>query len=252
MTDNNGNDGHPPKVLDEACSRDGSAVSASTFGTHQSNSAPTGTVTVQVVPSSEDGTHSSQSAARKRIVTTHRKTLDYITSDSFQNKRHHVPDQKRPRSSTWSQKRVGALHSTWKSRTKSEWLEIFLPMCKWLKVYEWKENLLQDIIAGCTVGVMIVPQSMSYAKLAGLPVEYGLYSALVPVYAYALFGSSRQLAVGPVALVSLLLSTGLTHELEKLGKTPDNTPNYQEVYNQLAIQVSFLVGCMYIALGLLR
>jgi len=64
-------------------------------------------------------------------------------------------------------------------------------------------------MAGLTVGIMIIPQSMSYAKLAGLPVEFGLYSSLVPVYAYALFGSSRQLAVGPVALLSLMLSTGL-------------------------------------------
>jgi len=64
-------------------------------------------------------------------------------------------------------------------------------------------------MAGLTVGIMIIPQSMSYAKLAGLPVEFGLYSSLMTVYAYALFGSSRQLAIGPVALLSLMLSTGL-------------------------------------------
>ena len=103
-----------------------------------------------------------------------------------------------------------------------------------------------------TVGVMIVPQSLSYAKLAGLPVEYGLYSALMPVYAYVLFGSSRQLAVGPVALISLMLSTGLSHALESQGMTPDNTPNYKEIYARLAIQNSFLVGVTYIILGLLR
>lgn len=77
-------------------------------------------------------------------------------------------------------------------------------------------NLITDIIAGLTVGVMIVPQSMSYAKLAGLPVEFGLYSSLVPIYAYAFFGSSRQLAVGPVALVSLLLNSALTVAMEML------------------------------------
>lgn len=68
-------------------------------------------------------------------------------------------------------------------------------------------------MAGLTVGLMIVPQSMSYAKLAGLNVEYGLYSALVPIYVYALFGSSRQLAVGPVALISLLVGSGLSNIL---------------------------------------
>jgi Sulfate permease family len=127
-----------------------------------------------------------------------------------------------------------------------------LPLYKWLKVYEWKRTLPKDLVAGLTVGVMIIPQSMSYAKLAGLPVEYGLYSALVPVYAYAMFGSSRQLAVGPVAIISLLLSTGLVNLLSRHGIAKDNDANYQALYNQLAIQTSFLVGVTNIAMGLLR
>jgi sulfate transporter 4 len=99
----------------------------------------------------------------------------------------------------------------------------------------------KDLIAGLSVGVMVIPQSMSYAKLAGLPVQYGLYSALVPVYAYAVFGSSRQLAVGPVALLSLLLSTGLPKVLESNGHFPGDD-DYQDIYNQVAMQASFLVG----------
>ena len=66
-----------------------------------------------------------------------------------------------------------------------------------------------DLIAGVSVGFMVVPQGMSYASLAGLPVEFGLYGALVPCLVYSIFGSSRQLAVGPVAVTSLLISSGM-------------------------------------------
>lgn len=232
---------------DEGASKDGSAA---TTGTTTSGPAIAGdnSVTIQPIPSDANN---MESKARRRFVTTHRRTLDYIQTDSLENKPYPVPDS-RPHGGSGLPKAFAQVQGELKSRTGSEWLEIFLPMMKWLKTYQWKNTILQDIIAGCTVGVMVVPQSMSYAKLAGLPVEYGLYSALMPVYAYAFFGSSRQLAVGPVALISLLLSTGLSHELEKQGVTPDNTPNYQERYNTLAIQVSFLVGVMYILLGILR
>jgi MFS superfamily sulfate permease-like transporter len=80
------------------------------------------------------------------------------------------------------------------------------------------------------------------------------------VYAYAMFGSSRQLAVGPVAIVSLLLSTGLVKLLSSHGITKNDSGNgddasaqqYQALYNQLAIQTSFLVGVTNIVMGLLR
>lgn len=230
--------------VDEAGSKDGSAA---TTGTTPISSGDNN-VTIQPVPS--DG--NMETKARRRLVTTHRRTLDYIQTDSLENTRYPVPDQKYHSRTNGLQKALADLQADMKARTGPEWLEMFLPMVKWLKAYKWKENVVKDIIAGCTVGVMIVPQSMSYAKLAGLPVEYGLYSALMPVYAYAMFGSSRQLAVGPVALISLLLNTGLSHELERQGISPETTPDYQEIYNTLAIQVSFLVGVMYIALGLLR
>ena len=66
-----------------------------------------------------------------------------------------------------------------------------------------------DVLAGLTTAVLLVPQAMAYALLAGLPPEVGLYAATVPVVVYALFGSSRQLAVGPVAIVSLLTASAL-------------------------------------------
>ena len=98
---------------------------------------------------------------------------------------------------------------------------------------------------------MIVPQSMSYAKLAGLPVEYGLYSAFVPVFTYSLFGSSRQLAVGPVAIISLLLSSGVA-EILKSESIDVSDPLYQTRYMQLAVQISFLVGITNIIMGFAR
>lgn len=91
-------------------------------------------------------------------------------------------------------------------------------------VLEWAPKMTlrsaqSDVIAGLTVGVMAVPQAMSYASIAGLPFEAGLYAALAPTAIYALFGHSRQLAVGPVAMVSLLIAVGLDGQL-----TPDECP----------------------------
>ncbi|CAI5985263.1 unnamed protein product [Closterium sp. NIES-64] len=83
------------------------------------------------------------------------------------------------------------------------------PCTKWMAAYNLRDDLLADLIAGISVGTMLVPQSMSYAKLAGLPPIYGLYSAFVPILSYVVFGSSRQLAVGPVAIVSILTFDGL-------------------------------------------
>ena len=74
----------------------------------------------------------------------------------------------------------------------------------WLIRYD-KVNLRDDTVAGLTIAVMLVPQGMAYAMLAGLPPVVGLYASTLPLAAYALFGSSRHLAVGPVAMISLLV-----------------------------------------------
>ncbi|KAK7374790.1 hypothetical protein VNO80_08229 [Phaseolus coccineus] len=123
-----------------------------------------------------------------------------------------------------------------------EWLEFFLPCLRWIRIYKWREYFQVDLMAGITVGVMLVPQSMSYAKLAGLEPIYGLYSGFVPIFVYAVFGSSRQLAVGPVALVSLLVCNVLSG-------IADST---SELYTELAILLSLMVGIMECIMGLLR
>ncbi|MEL6976633.1 MAG: SulP family inorganic anion transporter, partial [Bacteroidota bacterium] len=78
-------------------------------------------------------------------------------------------------------------------------LKQYFPILQWLSTYR-SSYFKGDLAAGLTVGVMLVPQAMAYALIAGLPPVYGLYAALVPNLLYGLFGSSRKLAVGPVAL----------------------------------------------------
>lgn len=115
-----------------------------------------------------------------------------------------------------------------------------------------------DILAGLCVGIMIIPQGMSYAQnLAFLPQVYGLYGAFVPCLFYCLLGSSRHLAVGPVAVTSLLLGSGLTNMFGDFSINP-SAPNdafqaaVQHNYNKAAIQVGFIAGLIYTGIALLR
>ena len=107
---------------------------------------------------------------------------------------------------------------------------------------------------------MVVPQGMSYANSAGLPAVFGLYGAFLPCLVYGLVGSSRQLAVGPVAVTSLLIGTTLPDLIpcySALGITNPNTPKPTQVdcqnqYNTAAIQLSLMVSIMYTLIGLFR
>ena len=103
-------------------------------------------------------------------------------------------------------------------------------------------NVRADAAAGLTVAVMLVPQAMAYAMLAGLPPVVGLYAATLPLFAYALFGTSRQLAVGPVAMVSLMVASGV-------GALA--TPGSAE-YIALAALLALMVGVLQVAMGTLR
>ena len=92
----------------------------------------------------------------------------------------------------------------WRNLTPSR----LLPFLEWLPGYR-AGNLKGDLFAGLTVALVLVPQSMAYAQLAGLPAYYGLYAAFLPPAVASLFGSSRQLATGPVAVVSLMTAVAL-------------------------------------------
>jgi len=120
-------------------------------------------------------------------------------------------------------------------------LSRFIPALEWAPCYD-RANLSGDLNAGLTVGVMLIPQGLAYALIAGLPPIYGLYAALVPIVIYALFGTSGQLAVGPVAMVSLLVATGVA----------ELAPQGTDEYITLAILLAFMVGVIQLALGLLR
>ena len=111
----------------------------------------------------------------------------------------------------------------------------------WLRRYD-RRDLPADLIAGLTVAVMLVPQGMAYALLAGMPPVAGLYASTVPLVAYALVGSSRALAVGPVAIMSLLTLAGVGALAE---------PGSAEFIG-LAGLLALMVGVLQLALGLLR
>ncbi|XP_065872952.1 sulfate transporter 4.1, chloroplastic-like isoform X1 [Euphorbia lathyris] len=149
-------------------------------------------------------------------------------------------------SSSSSASSLPASFSRWIMKKKRmscfEWIDTLLPCCRWIRTYNWREYFQIDLMAGVTIGVMLVPQAMSYAKLAGLQPIYGLYCGFVPVFVYAIFGSSRQLATGPVALVSLLVSN-------VLGGIVDSS---DELYTELAILLAFMVGVLECIMGLLR
>jgi MFS superfamily sulfate permease-like transporter len=117
-----------------------------------------------------------------------------------------------------------------------------LPFLNWLVELRNTATLRADIIAGITVALVLVPQSMAYAQLAGLPAYYGLYAAFLPPIVAALFGSSRQLATGPVAVVSLMTATALEPIVA----------SGSQGYIAYAILLSLLVGLFQLSLGLLR
>lgn len=117
----------------------------------------------------------------------------------------------------------------------------FFPILEWLPRYK-RSDLPGDLSAGLTVGIMLVPQGMAYAMIAGLPPVFGLYAALVPQIIYALTGTSRQLAVGPVAMDSLLVAAGLG-ALALSGI---------EEYIAMAIFLALFMGVLQLAFGLLR
>ncbi len=116
-----------------------------------------------------------------------------------------------------------------------------VPILDWLPKYN-STQFKGDLSAGLTVGVMLIPQGMAYALLAGLPPQYGLYTAIVPLIVYAIFGTSRQLAVGPVAMVSLMTLEAIAPFAE-VGSA---------AYISLAITLALMVGLIQFVLGIFR
>ncbi len=128
------------------------------------------------------------------------------------------------------------------SENCESWKARVAPFMCWIGELKKPGTLRADLIAGITVALVLVPQSMAYAQLAGLPAYYGLYASFLPGIIAAIFGSSRQLATGPVAVVSLMTASALE---PIAGSSP-------ELYVAYAIMLAFMVGVFQMALGLLR
>lgn len=125
--------------------------------------------------------------------------------------------------------------------------KLLLPPLVWIPTYDWKHTLFFDILAGLTIGVFLVPQAMAYAVLAGLPVEIGLYAGTVPVLVYAVLGTSRQMAVGPFALVALLVAGAIS------SLPPAPNPADQIAANiQASANLMLYVAIVLLVLGVLR
>ena len=117
----------------------------------------------------------------------------------------------------------------------------YVPSLNWLRHYQ-REDLTGDVLAGIIVAIMLVPQAMAYALLAGLPPEIGLYASIVPLAIYGLLGTSRALAVGPTAVVSLLVLASITPLAEPGSPT----------FIALALLLALLIGIVQILMGVLR
>ncbi|WP_104204144.1 SulP family inorganic anion transporter [Billgrantia saliphila] len=120
-------------------------------------------------------------------------------------------------------------------------LKRYLPVLTWLPHYNRRLGGA-DLLAGFIVTVMVIPQSLAYAVLAGLPAVVGLYASLLPAVAYALLGTSRTLAVGPVAIIALMTGAALS------GVAAPGTAEYL----QAALVLSLLSGIILLLMGLLR
>ncbi|MEO1034819.1 MAG: sulfate permease [Pseudomonadota bacterium] len=115
------------------------------------------------------------------------------------------------------------------------------PFLGWLRAYQ-RVDLRRDLVAGVTIAALLIPQSMAYALLAGLPPVMGLYASMLPLIVYALAGSSRQTSVGPVALDAILIAVGLSTLAE--GGT--------DAYIALAITLATAIGVIQVVMGICR
>ncbi|KPQ22321.1 MAG: Sulfate permease family protein, partial [Rhodobacteraceae bacterium HLUCCA24] len=120
-------------------------------------------------------------------------------------------------------------------------LERHLPILQWSRGYT-RDTLTSDVVAAVIVTIMLIPQSLAYALLAGLPAEMGLYASILPLVAYAIFGTSRALAVGPVAVISLMTAAAIAN----LGITDPAQ------YAAAAITLAFLSGAILTVMGVFR
>ncbi|CDR47703.1 CYFA0S36e00606g1_1 [Cyberlindnera fabianii] len=180
--------------------------------------------------SSEDSGSSSNQRDIYELYEQHRGNED----DTFPLYAYH---EEETNSLTW----IKNLFHHPKERAISYLSSIF-PIIHWIAHYNFAW-LYADFVAGVTVGIVMVPQAMSYAQIAGLEAQYGLYSAFVGVFIYCFFATSKDVSIGPVAVMSLEVSKVIHRVQEK-------DPSFSAPV--IATALSFVCGCITIGLGLLR
>eukprot|EP00056_Hartaetosiga_gracilis_P002426 m.53549 g.53549 ORF g.53549 m.53549 type:complete len:650 (-) comp11043_c2_seq10:2355-4304(-) len=128
----------------------------------------------------------------------------------------------------------------------SDVLFTVFPVLSWLPDYRngWKEKLSGDLRAGLTIGILLIPQGLAYALLAELPVQYGLFSAFMPAIVYGIFGTSRELSVGPSAVVSVLTAEGVSQLYDPVEE--------EAKFIGAAIALALLVGIIQFCMGTFR
>mmetsp|Transcript_46819 Transcript_46819/g.41884 ORF Transcript_46819/g.41884 Transcript_46819/m.41884 type:complete len:637 (+) Transcript_46819:97-2007(+) len=129
-------------------------------------------------------------------------------------------------------------------------LKSLFPILRWLPYYElvWFK---QDCLAAITVAILLVPQVLAYAVLAGLPPECGLYASVVPVALYGIWSTSTKVAVGPGAPSAIMLASAVNSVITAYNITSDDD-GYSEMYQEIAMTFTFCCGIIFIILGLMR
>ena len=117
----------------------------------------------------------------------------------------------------------------------------YFPILEWSRAYD-RQTLTSDLVAAVVVTIMLIPQSLAYATLAGLPPQMGLYASIAPLLAYAVFGTSRTMAVGPVAVISLMTASAASRVAAQ------GSPQYVEA----ALILALMSGVLMLTMGLLR
>lgn len=128
------------------------------------------------------------------------------------------------------------------------WLPHYFPVLRWLPSYNARKLLTQDAIAGVTVGIMAIPQAMSYALVSGVPAQFGLYTAFVTLLPYFIFGTSPHLISGPTAVMSILIHNAVPHTAN--GGVP--VEEMSELYLKCTFALAAFVGILQLLMGILR
>lgn len=149
-----------------------------------------------------------------------------------------------------SDRTKGFLSMTWSERRR--YLSYYFPVTVWLPKYNPREQLAADLLAGLSVGAMLVPQSIAYASLVGLSPLYGLGTAFLAMLVYFIFGSSPILSVGPEATTSILVGQLVLSQPEVIAASHLSPEDFVKACSEAAATLSFLTGILTLLFGLFR